>query len=119
MTESDRIDVDNLPPHFDDGARRLPDGSVDAPSQSGPSEATEGASDDDDSADRTYSLDAVINEASKAALTRALQAAQGNCHRAADLLGVSRYTVYRMLNRYGMGEGRLYRGLRKSSTRPG
>ena len=62
-----------------------------------------------------YSLDAVIREASKVALMRALEATGGNCHRAAELLGVSRYTVYRMLNRYGLAEGRAYRNLRKSN----
>lgn len=62
-----------------------------------------------------YALDDVIREASKIALMRALEAANGNCHRAAELLGVSRYTVYRMLNRYGMGEGRTYRNLRKAA----
>ena len=63
--------------------------------------------------DWPYSLDAVIREASKLALVRALQATQGNCHRAADLLGVSRYTVYRMLNRFGLAEGRPYKTFRK------
>jgi len=64
-----------------------------------------------------YSLDSVIREASKLALIRALQATQGNCHRAAELLGVSRYTVYRMLNRFGMAEGRSYRTFRKPIVR--
>ena len=63
-----------------------------------------------------YSLDAVIREASKLALIRALQATEGNCHRAAELLGVSRYTVYRMLNRFGLAEGRTYRTFRKPAT---
>jgi len=55
-----------------------------------------------------YALDAVIREATKVALMRALQETNGNCHRAAELLGVSRYTVYRMLNRYGLSESRPY-----------
>src|ERR1039458_2657277 len=63
-----------------------------------------------------YSLDAVIREASKLALVRALQATQGNCHRAAELLGVSRYTVYRMLNRFGVGESHTHRTLRKPTV---
>jgi DNA-binding NtrC family response regulator len=48
------------------------------------------------------SLDEAINRASKNALVRALREAGGNCHRAAQLLGVSRYTVYRMIARYGL-----------------
>ena len=53
-----------------------------------------------------FSLDAVINKASKGALIRALREAHGNCHRAAQLLGVSRYTVYRMIARYGLASHR-------------
>jgi transcriptional regulator with GAF, ATPase, and Fis domain len=53
-----------------------------------------------------FSLDEVINRASKTALIQALREAGGNCHRAAQLLGVSRYTVYRMLARYGIAPNR-------------
>jgi len=63
-----------------------------------------------------FSLDAAIREASKDALLRALNATHGNCHRAADLLGVSRYTVYRMLARYGLTESRGYRSWRKNNV---
>jgi transcriptional regulator with GAF, ATPase, and Fis domain len=52
------------------------------------------------------SLDAAIERASRDALTQALQASSGNCVRAAELLGVSRYTVYRMINRYGVANSR-------------
>jgi transcriptional regulator with GAF, ATPase, and Fis domain len=68
------------------------------------------------SGESKFSLDAAIREASKDALVRALNATQGNCHRAADLLGVSRYTVYRMLARYGLTESRGYRSWRKTSA---
>ncbi len=53
-----------------------------------------------------FSLDEVINKASKTALLRALRETGGNCHRAAQLLGVSRYTVYRMIARYGLAPSR-------------
>jgi arginine utilization regulatory protein len=53
-----------------------------------------------------FSLDEVINKASKTALMRALREAGGNCHRAAQLLGVSRFTVYRMIARYGLAPSR-------------
>jgi transcriptional regulator with GAF, ATPase, and Fis domain len=52
------------------------------------------------------SLDAAIERASRDALKQALQASSGNCVRAAELLGVSRYTVYRMINRYGVANSR-------------
>jgi transcriptional regulator with GAF, ATPase, and Fis domain len=53
----------------------------------------------------SYSLDDAI----KAALLRALRKANGNCHHSAKLLGISRYTVYRMMARYGLGQVRNYR----------
>jgi transcriptional regulator with GAF, ATPase, and Fis domain len=116
MTETDRIDLDDLPFRHDDATPEkvgmptdsMLSGSVSEQVQAG---ANEGAK------DWPYSLDAVIREASKLALIRALQATEGNCHRAAELLGVSRYTVYRMLNRFGLAEGRTYRTFRRPATR--
>ena len=107
MTDGDRIDVGDLPFHHGNAA----DMSVDAMLPQGASYLDSGGS--GAAEDWPYSLDAVVREASKLALIRALQATQGNCHRAAELLGVSRYTVYRMLNRFGLGEGLTYRTFRK------
>jgi transcriptional regulator with GAF, ATPase, and Fis domain len=107
MTDGDRIDIDDLPFHHGNAA----DMSVDAMlPQGAPYLDSEGSG---AAKDWPYSLDAVVREASKLALIRALQATQGNCHRAAELLGVSRYTVYRMLNRFGLGEGLTFRTFRK------
>jgi arginine utilization regulatory protein len=50
-----------------------------------------------------------LHETIKAALVRALREANGNCHVAAKLLGISRYTVYRMMTRYGLGQVRNHR----------
>ena len=91
MTDTDRITFADLPDtvaHKD--AAPLADQAateVDAPAE------TPGA---------MQSLDSAIERAAKDALTQALRASSGNCVRAAELLGVSRYTVYRMINRYGI-----------------
>jgi DNA-binding NtrC family response regulator len=50
-----------------------------------------------------------LNDAIKSALVRALRKANGNCHLAAKLLGISRYTVYRMMARFGLGQVKSYR----------
>ncbi|HYR78528.1 MAG TPA: sigma-54 dependent transcriptional regulator [Candidatus Dormibacteraeota bacterium] len=121
MTENDRITIDDLPMELSDGTSLAMTDSIEdslddgAPLMSAVEEPETGAPGAEQK--WPYSLDAVIREASKLALVRALQATQGNCHRAAELLGVSRYTVYRMLNRYGMAEGRSYRTFRKPAVR--
>jgi transcriptional regulator with GAF, ATPase, and Fis domain len=128
MTETDRIDLHDLPLRHDDANPQVLVEPVGKVLQNGGLNLEGGhnsAGIDCEKASQRcfematwpYSLDAVIREASKLALVRALQATQGNCHRAAELLGVSRYTVYRMLNRFGLGEGHTYRTLRKSTVR--
>src|SRR5579862_4215686 len=116
MTENDRIDIDDLPYYPGDATGEALGVPVDAMLPKGASDLIESGS-DEDAREWPYSLDAVIREASKLALIRALQATEGNCHRAAELLGVSRYTVYRMLNRFGLAEGRNYRTFRKPAVR--
>ncbi len=128
MTEGDRIDLDDLPFQYEDANPEALSEPVDAVLQNGGVNLEGGANgaviNCAKSSSRRcfqmagwpYSLDGVIREASKLALIRALEATDGNCHRAAELLGVSRYTVYRMLNRFGLGESRTYRTLRKSSA---
>jgi len=56
-----------------------------------------------DSADPTpFSLDEVTRAATKNALIRALRETGGSCSRSAQLLGVSRYTIYRLISRFGL-----------------
>ena len=112
MTEGDRIDVVDLPFRHDDATGEVLGLTADAMLANGAAYLAD-AGVSTDAKDWPYSLDAVIREASKIALIRALQATQGNCLRAAELLGVSRYTVYRMLNRFGLAEGRPSRTFRK------
>jgi transcriptional regulator with GAF, ATPase, and Fis domain len=116
MTENDRIDIDDLPFNHDDATLEAVGVPVDPTLPSAQMDLVEGAA-STTAKEWPYSLDAVIREASKLALIRALQATEGNCHRAAELLGVSRYTVYRMLNRFGLAEGRTYRTFRKPTVR--
>jgi len=116
MTETDRIDIDDLPFNHDDATPEAVGVPAEAMLPNGPLDLVEGAV-NNTAKEWPYSLDAVIREASKLALIRALQATEGNCHRAAELLGVSRYTVYRMLNRFGLAEGRTYRTFRKPTVR--
>jgi two-component system response regulator HydG len=112
MTDGDRIDVDDLPFQHENVVGEAIGPPIETMLQSGAPDLVEGGP-SGAAKDWPYSLDAVIREASRLALIRALQATQGNCHRAADLLGVSRYTVYRMLNRFGLAEGLTYRTFRK------
>ncbi|HWN57115.1 MAG TPA: sigma-54 dependent transcriptional regulator [Methylomirabilota bacterium] len=119
MTENDRITLEDLPMELSDGTSLEMSDSIENTLEEGASlmAAIEPEANADAEQKWPYSLDAVIRDASKLALVRALQATQGNCHRAAELLGVSRYTVYRMLNRFGMAEGRSYRTFRKPVER--
>ncbi len=117
MTESDRIDIDDLPFNHDDATPEAVGVPAEAMVAGGAARSGRGGALPPVAKEWPYSLDAVIREASKLALIRALQATEGNCHRAAELLGVSRYTVYRMLNRFGLAEGRTYRTFRKPTAR--
>ena len=114
MTECDRIGMEDLPGALGDSASAIREPITAMIDRGLPPPENAAAQSD---RPWPYSLDAVIREASKLALIRALQATHGNCHRAAELLGVSRYTVYRMLNRFGLAEGRGYRTFRKTAVR--
>jgi transcriptional regulator with GAF, ATPase, and Fis domain len=101
LTDNDRICIADLPDNLWSGELSAID-NFDGPSDPEADEAL--VSGEPDRA--FFSLDEVINKASKHALIRALREAHGNCHRAAQLLGVSRYTVYRMIARYGLATHR-------------
>jgi transcriptional regulator with GAF, ATPase, and Fis domain len=117
MTENDCIDLDDLPFRHNDPTPETVAIAADPMLPSGGAAEVIEAGTAEGAKDWPYSLDAVIREASKLALIRALQATEGNCHRAAELLGVSRYTVYRMLNRFGLAEGRTYRTFRRPAMK--
>jgi len=105
LTDNDRVCIADLPENLWAGELSAELSPIDQFDDFSDPEAGEAQAPAEQ--DRTFfSLDAVINKASKGALIRALREAHGNCHRAAQLLGVSRYTVYRMIARYGLASHR-------------
>jgi transcriptional regulator with GAF, ATPase, and Fis domain len=101
LTDNDRISLTDLPSNLSESESAPIEQWEDSPAV----EDNETAAPAEDQSSR-FSLDDVINKASKTALMRALRETGGNCHRAAQLLGVSRYTVYRMITRYGLAPHR-------------
>jgi len=100
LTDHDRISLADLPNQLWEGEPAPAEHGEDSP------EVEDNAAAMDEDQPSRFSLDEVINKASKTALMRALRETGGNCHRAAQLLGVSRYTVYRMITRYGLAPHR-------------
>jgi DNA-binding NtrC family response regulator len=105
MTESDRITVEDLPEHLlglPPPARRAeiqqtPSAEI---ANAAPAEARNPA----EQAPGGESWPLLLDEVIKRTLMRSLEETDGNRRRAADLLGVSRSTLYRMLSRYGIAE---------------
>ncbi len=106
MTDSDRLSTSDFPSQIScmrsDRETSLPqphpfgDPEVDREMSGAPSRMYAG----DPSEANQFLLDEVI----KRTLIKALEQTQGNRRRAADLMGVSRSTLYRMLARYGLGD---------------
>jgi DNA-binding NtrC family response regulator len=99
MTDSDRISLGDFPEGLSPNGNSEETSNAAGP---GPSRTLFAPAPAAEADPVMQSLDSAVEHASKNALTRALDATSGNCVRAAELLGVSRYTVYRMINRYGV-----------------
>jgi two-component system, NtrC family, response regulator AtoC len=97
LSDSERIAVADLPEHFrDNSVAQVPEvfaENCERTQSDTPGEAPERR------AEWPFLLDAVI----KKTLIRSLEQTDGNRRRAANLLGVSRSTLYRMLARYNVG----------------
>jgi two-component system, NtrC family, response regulator AtoC len=115
MTDSDRIDASDLPAHLTVGGASLDAASLQAERMVDDTLPGNGKRESVNGEDYPlFSLDRAMREAAREALVRALNKTDGNCIRAARLLGVSRYTVYRMISRFGLED---IRGGRGSSAR--
>jgi two-component system response regulator AtoC len=107
MTDSDRLSMGDLPAQIINvqsgpalSSRLLPDGGDAETKPLAAAASPVGAMEWSGSEDSQLLLDNVI----KKTLVRSLEQTQGNRRRAADLLGVSRSTLYRMLARYELCE---------------
>jgi transcriptional regulator with GAF, ATPase, and Fis domain len=99
LTDTDRLDVPVLPEHVAHTVANPDDLAAISPAISQPTEAP--AANIVAEAGSPLLLDDVIRKT----LVRSLEETEGNRRRAADLLGISRSTLYRMLARYGLAEG--------------
>jgi two-component system, NtrC family, response regulator AtoC len=109
LTDGDRIDVQVLP---DQVTRVQPPTGVEAELPSGtvsardePNLASVGSTGGDPPVNQAKGDAAVpllLDEVIKRTLIRSLEETEGNRRRAADLLGISRSTLYRMMARYGL-----------------
>jgi len=108
LTDNDRMDVQVLPeqitvvaaaesPAEDPATVRGPLAVVETTTAAAPPSTQAGAQQE-----QRWPL--LLDDVIKMTLVRSLEETEGNRRRAADLLGVSRSTLYRMLARYGLAE---------------
>jgi len=103
MSDSDRVEAHHLPTSVREPVSASPSASsnsVSAPLslRTGSGFSQPGSESVDAGRSATFALDEVM----KTTLIRSLDETGGNRRRAADLLGISRSTLYRMMSRYGL-----------------
>jgi DNA-binding NtrC family response regulator len=98
LTDTDHLDLGALPEHV---AGTPADPEALLPSLTVTSEPAEA---DAMSTTSETGSPLLLDDVIRKTLVRSLEETEGNRRRAADLLGISRSTLYRMLARYGLGE---------------
>ncbi|MEA2678543.1 MAG: hypothetical protein QOK03_265 [Candidatus Binataceae bacterium] len=96
LGENDRIVVDDLPPELvaEAMARIAPFGGK----PTGPLVSSDGP----EAADDPIAANTALDDALKSAVAQSLDAAHGDCAKAARTLGISRPAIYRKMARYGL-----------------
>jgi DNA-binding NtrC family response regulator len=102
LADSDRISLAELP----DSVLNRQTSNAALPADRGADASGRPAPEEEEGARGPLLLDDVIRKT----LLRSLEETEGNRRRAADLLGVSRSTLYRMLSRYGLADSGKRRG---------
>ena len=111
LTDDDRIDVQGFPDHLSralaqEGALTVesaPDSTLDRQTN-GASVAPTAAGAPVNEVNGEMPAPLLLDEVIKRTLMRSLEETEGNRRRAAELLGISRSTLYRMLTRYGLAD---------------
>ena len=101
LSESDCLIADDLPEHILEIAGG---GSGGEPAESRAASGIDGPLESHAGSSNGGPAPLLLDEVIKRTLIRSLEETDGNRRRAADLLGVSRSTLYRMLARYGIAE---------------
>jgi DNA-binding NtrC family response regulator len=115
LTDGEAADLGSFPEHVVRGAAEFALDAIETEQPSAP--VTEPLdtvlATSDAHEERQWPL--LLDEVIKKTLMRSLEETEGNRRRAADLLGISRSTLYRMLARYGLEDAR---GRRRPSEPP-
>ena len=96
LCENDRIVADDLPPEL------VTEATARIATLGGEWRGPRIRSGSPDAADTPFAAETALDDAMKSAIARSLNAARGDCAKAAQALGISRPAIYRKMARYGL-----------------
>jgi transcriptional regulator of acetoin/glycerol metabolism len=113
LTDGDRIGVETLPDYLLDALVEGPATAVESISDVNIEGLSKGLSaiavESVNEVSLKFPATLLLDEVIKRTLMRSLEETEGNRRRAAELLGISRSTLYRMLTRYGLSDDGVHR----------